>query len=122
MFARAPSHSLRARPNSESAGNRRVRSAKYLREEPNGGGRIRQQQSFSEPKAFKACVNAAPAHPQTNSKGQMTCSMPVAWLPVRSKQRDPNPKANSLIGKEASACKGFHDTFAASFSYLRTFR
>ena len=38
-------------------------------------------------------------------------------LEIRSKQRDPNPKDNSLTGKETSTCKGCHSTFAASFSY-----
>ena len=45
-----------------------------LREEPNGGGingggRIRHQKCVSAPIAFKACVNAAPAHLQTKSRG-----------------------------------------------------
>ena len=35
----------------------------------------------------------------------------------RGRQRDPNPKDNSLVGKETSTCKGFHSTFAALFSY-----
>ena len=37
-------------------------------------------------------------------------------LVVRSKQRDPNPKDDSLIGKVTSTCKGFHYTFAALYS------
>ena len=36
---------------------------------------------------------------------------------VRSKQRDPNPKGNSLVRKDTSTYKGFHSTFAALFSY-----
>ena len=36
---------------------------------------------------------------------------------VRSKQRDPNPKDNALMGKDTSTHKGFHSTFAALFSY-----
>ena len=40
---------------------------------------------------------------------------------VRSKRRDPNPKDNSSIRKEASTYKGFHSTFAASFSYEGVF-
>ena len=36
---------------------------------------------------------------------------------LRSKQRDPNPKDNSLIRKETSTYKGFHHTSAALFSY-----
>ena len=35
----------------------------------------------------------------------------------RSKQRDPNPKDNSLIRKVTSTYKGFHSTFAALLSY-----
>ena len=38
-------------------------------------------------------------------------------MAVRSKQRDPNPKDNSLIRKETSTYKGFHSTFAAWSSY-----
>ena len=36
---------------------------------------------------------------------------------VRSKQRDPNPKDSSLIGKETSTYKGFQSMFAALLSY-----
>lgn len=35
---------------------------------------------------------------------------------IRSKQRDPNPKDNSLTRKETFTYKGFHDTVAALFS------
>ena len=39
---------------------------------------------------------------------------------IRSKQRDPNPKEYSLLRKDTSTCKGFHSTFAAWFSELRS--
>ena len=38
-------------------------------------------------------------------------------LRLRSKQRHPNPKDDSLIRKQTSTYKGFHSTFAALFSY-----
>ena len=39
----------------------------------------------------------------------------------RSKQRDPDPKDDSFVRKEPSACKGFHYTSAASFSHKEAF-
>ena len=39
---------------------------------------------------------------------------------ARSKQRDPNPKDNSLIRKDTSTCKGFHFTFVALFTTQKT--
>ena len=36
---------------------------------------------------------------------------------IRGKQRDPNPKGNSLIRKGTSTYKGFHSKVAASVSY-----
>ena len=41
---------------------------------------------------------------------------PKAGPLLRSNQRDPNPKDNSLIRKQTST-KGFHSTFAALLSY-----
>ena len=38
----------------------------------------------------------------------------------RGKQRDPNPKDNSLLRKETSTCKGFQYTFAA-FLFIKEF-
>ena len=38
-----------------------------------------------------------------------------------NKQRDPDPKDNSLVGKETSTCKGFHSAFAALLSYSGVF-
>ena len=46
---------------------------------------------------------------------------PAHAAEIRSKQRDPKPKDNSLIRKEASTHKGFHSTFAALFSYSGVF-
>ena len=36
---------------------------------------------------------------------------------LQKQKKDPNPKDNSLIGKQTSTYKGFHSTFAALFSY-----
>ena len=58
------------------------------------------------------------------ARGRSGCSAGCApsWrasslLRIRSKQRDPNPKGNSLVRKETSTYKGFHSMFAALFSY-----
>ena len=40
---------------------------------------------------------------------------------IRSKERDPNSKDNSLIRKETSTHKGFRSTFVALFSYSGAF-
>ena len=38
-------------------------------------------------------------------------------MEIGSRQRDPNPKDNSLIRKETPTYKGLYSTFAVSFSY-----
>ena len=59
---------------------------------------------------------APPQPPSSPPRRSRSCAAPW-WPAFRSNQRDPNPKDNSLIGKETSTYKGFHATFAALFAY-----
>ena len=46
-----------------------------------------------------------------------SCPPLTTPLEIRSKQRDPNPKDDSLIRKETSTYEGFHSTVGALLSY-----
>ena len=60
---------------------------------------------------------------QTNDKYTKLCkprssaNIIMMMHTFRGKQRDPNPKDNSLVRKETPTYKGFHSTLAALFSY-----
>ena len=71
------------------------------------------------------CSGSLSSH-MSSSLEELFFSQTPVWPPlsflleqacVRSQQGEPNPKDDSLPRKEASACKGFHSTFAASFSH-----
>ena len=55
--------------------------------------------------------------PLSKTSRSTDCPKSITSRTFRSKQRDPNPKDNSLIRKETSTYKGSHDTFAALLSY-----
>ena len=57
--------------------------------------------------------------PAPRGRSRSSCATCAATPHLRSKQRDPNPKDNSLLRKETSTYKGFHSTSAALFSYCR---
>ena len=47
-----------------------------------------------------------------------TCIHTLKHVPAsEANRKDPNPKDNSLLRKDTSACEGFRSTCAASFSY-----